>query len=92
MSEATTGADPYRFPNFFHPASHHMRVRKECVGSEATKNIFLKHNVIDNWTRLTGLALLHIHYNMDTVDFDEIIRRFARLHPRRMQLANILSD
>ena len=42
-------------------------------------------------TRLTGLALLHIHYNMD-IDFDEIIRRFARLHPRRMQLANILSD
>ena len=42
-------------------------------------------------TRLTGLALLHIHYNMD-IDFDEIIRRFARLHPRRMELANILSD
>ena len=39
-------------------------------------------------TRLTGLALLLIHYNMD-IDFDEIIRRFARLHPRRMQLANI---
>ncbi|XP_068704634.1 52 kDa repressor of the inhibitor of the protein kinase-like [Montipora foliosa] len=42
-------------------------------------------------TRLTGIALLHIHYNMD-INFDEIIRRFARLHPRRMQLANILSD
>ena len=46
-------------------------------------------------TRLTGLALLHIHYNMD-VDIAysvfEIIRRFARLHPRRMELANILSD
>ena len=42
-------------------------------------------------TRLTGLALLHIHYNMD-IDFDEIIRRFARLRPRRMELANILSD
>ena len=42
-------------------------------------------------TRLTGLALLHIQYNMD-IDFDEIIRRFARLRPRRMELANILSD
>jgi len=41
--------------------------------------------------RLTGFALLHIHYNMD-IDFDEIIHRFARLHPRRMELANILSD
>ena len=42
-------------------------------------------------TRLTGLALLHIHYNME-IDLDEIIRRFARLHPRRMELANILSE
>ena len=42
-------------------------------------------------TRLTALALLHIHYNMD-IDFDEIIRRFARLHPRRVPLAHILSD
>ena len=42
-------------------------------------------------TRLTRLALLHIQYNMD-IDFDEIIRRFARLRPRRMELANILSD
>ena len=31
-----------------------------------------------------GLALPHIHYNPD-----EIIRRFARLHLRRMELANI---
>ena len=29
-------------------------------------------------TRLTGLALLHIYYNMD-IDFDETIHRFARL-------------
>jgi len=26
------------------------------------------------------------------IDFDETIRRFARLHPRRMELAKILSD
>ena len=46
-------------------------------------------------TRLTGLALLHIQYNMDIdfdFDFDEIIRRFARLRLRRMELANIFSD
>jgi len=42
-------------------------------------------------TRLIGLALLHIHYNME-IDLDEIICRFARLHPRRMELANILSE
>jgi len=42
-------------------------------------------------TRLTGLALLHIHYNME-IGLDEIICRFARLHPRRMGLANTLSE
>ena len=31
---------------------------------------------------------VHIHYNTET-DLDEIIHRFARLHLRRMELANI---
>ena len=33
--------------------------------------------------RSTGLALRHIHYSMELV-YDEIIRRFARLRPRRL--------
>jgi len=41
-------------------------------------------------TRLTGLALLHIDYM--EIDLDEMIRRFARLHPKRMELSNILSE
>ena len=36
-------------------------------------------------------ALLYIHYNMLVIGHNEIISRFARLHPRRMELANILS-
>ena len=41
--------------------------------------------------RLTVIALLYIHYNMNMdIDFDETICRFARLHPRRMELANIV--
>ena len=35
--------------------------------------------------------LFHIHYNMKT-DHDEMILRFARLHHRRMELANIPSE
>ena len=34
--------------------------------------------------RLTGLALMHIHYNMD-VDTEEIVKNFALQHPRRME-------
>ena len=41
--------------------------------------------------RLTGLALLHIHYSLE-LDLDEIITIFARKHPQRMLLADILSD
>ena len=36
-------------------------------------------------------TLLYIHYNMLVIGHNEIISRFARLHPRRMELANILS-
>ena len=35
-----------------------------------------------------GLALPRVHYNVET-DLDEIIRRFARLHPKRMELADV---
>ena len=41
--------------------------------------------------RLTGLALLHIHRNTG-IDIDEIIRRLARLHPRRMEISSIMSE
>ena len=37
-------------------------------------------------SRLSGLALLHIHYDMD-VDLDEVITRYAHLHPRRLSSA-----
>ena len=35
--------------------------------------------------RLSGLALMHIHYDMD-LNVEEIIDIFARQHPRRMLL------
>ena len=41
--------------------------------------------------RLTGLALLHIHYDME-LDLDDVVDIFSRKHPRRMMLADILSD
>ena len=38
-----------------------------------------------------GIALFHFHYNME-IDLDDIIRRFVRFHPRRIELANIVSE
>ena len=36
-------------------------------------------------TRLSTLALIHIHYD-DKVDLDEAVSLFAKLHPRRIEL------
>ena len=39
--------------------------------------------------RLSHLALLHIHYT-NPVDLDTVVDCYARLHPRRLQLENLL--
>ena len=41
--------------------------------------------------RLSGLALMHIQYGME-IDYDEVINIFARKHPRRMVLSDILGS
>ncbi|XP_013403337.1 52 kDa repressor of the inhibitor of the protein kinase [Lingula anatina] len=41
--------------------------------------------------RLNGLALLHVHYNME-IDVNAVIDLFARRQPRRMRLVNIFQD
>ena len=41
--------------------------------------------------RLSALTLLHIHRDID-IDITEVTNEFARRHPRRMKLANILQD
>ena len=38
---------------------------------------------------LSSLALLHIHYDMD-VDLDEVITRYAHLHPRKLELNSLI--
>ena len=40
-------------------------------------------------SRLSSLALLHIHYDT-TMDLDVLVDTHARLHPRRIQLGNLL--
>lgn len=40
-------------------------------------------------SRLSSLALLHIHYDME-VDLDEVVTRYAHLHPRKLELDSII--
>ena len=42
-------------------------------------------------SRLTGLALMHIHY-AKKVDLDEVVSEFANKHPRKMELQSIIYD
>ena len=41
--------------------------------------------------RLTGLTLLHIHRDIP-VHTDDIIDNFGRVHPRKLEMVNILVD
>ena len=41
--------------------------------------------------RLTGLALLHLHRDI-SLEISDIVDEFARRHPRRLKLSNILAD
>ena len=40
-------------------------------------------------SRLSSLALLHIHYDAE-IDLDKVIDCYARLHPRRLELESII--
>ena len=41
--------------------------------------------------RLNGLAMMHFHYDLD-IDHDAVLDMFARKHPRRMALQNVLDS
>ena len=41
--------------------------------------------------RLNGLAMMHFHYDLD-IDHDAVLDMFARKHPRRMALKNVLDS
>jgi len=39
--------------------------------------------------RLSALAMLHVHY-MHKIDLLEVVDKFSKKHPRRMQLDSVL--
>jgi hypothetical protein len=51
--------------------------------------MYMQASMTEN--RLTGLALMHIHY-AKTVDLDKVIEEFANKHPRKMKLPSIIYD
>ena len=41
--------------------------------------------------RLSGLAVMKLHRSR-SVDYAEIVRKFAAIHPRRLMMANPMVD
>ena len=44
-----------------------------------------------NESRLTSLALMHIHYDK-VIDLDRVVDLFSQAHPRRVQLSSVLFE
>ena len=62
---------------------------ERCISSLCRLKTYLRSAMGPE--RLTGLALLHIHKDIE-ISIQEVIHQFAIKHPRRMRLCNILSD
>ena len=84
--------DRDRFPNIF------VLLQIACTlpitscscehGASSLRHLrmYMRASMIEN--RLTGLALMHIHY-AKTVDLDKVIEEFANKHHREMKLQSI---
>ena len=70
--------------NSLHLACHFLFSRKKFQWAETP----LRSTMGDE--RLSSLALLHVHRDID-INVEDIMDEFNRRHPRRLQLANILS-
>lgn len=60
-------------------------------GASSLKRLrtYMRASMTEN--RLTGLALMHIHY-AKLVVLDKVVDVFAKKHPRKMELQNIIFD
>ena len=86
--------DPVLFPNTFmllEVACTLPVTSCECERSGSTLrrlNTFMRASMGEE--RLSSLALIHIHYDKP-IDLDMAVAFFAKLHPRKMELINVLT-
>ncbi len=93
-AQAIKKCDPVVFPNIFpllKIACTLPVTSCECERSASTLrrlNTFMRASMMEE--RLSCLALIHTHYDMP-VDLDEAVDIFAKMHPRRLELASVLT-
>ena len=95
IQSTVLAADRTTFPNIFTSLAILAVMpitSSECERSASASRLlksYLRSTIGES--RLTGLALLHVHYDL-AVDVNEIVDMFALKHPRKMRLKNILAD
>ena len=95
VSEAIKKMDQVLYPNI-HRALHILGTVPvticECersVSSLRRLKTYLRSTMTEG--RLTGLALMHSHYNIN-VDTERFVKNFAVQHPKHMEMVNMLPD
>ena len=64
----------------------------ECERSNSELSLLKTYmRTIMGQSRLNGLALMHVHYSLE-LNIKQIIDNFARKHPRRMMLNDLIND
>jgi len=64
----------------------------ECERSNSELTLLKTYlRTIMGQSRLNGLALMHVHYRLE-LNMKKIIDSFARKHPRRIMLNDIIND
>ena len=97
LPKALVALDKATFPNLFvllQIGATLPVTSATCERSISTLR-FLKDELRSTMTnrRLNGLALMFIHRDLTKhLNIDDIVDEFAREHPRRMELVNLLSD
>lgn len=93
---ALLACDPSRFPNvavLLRIACTLAVTSCECERSNSVLrrlNNYMRSTM--DQQRLSALALMHIHYSF-SIDVNEVVDRFCRLHPRKMEVsANLISQ
>ena len=83
------------FPNIFTLLKIHVLFTLPITSCEYERscsamrklNTYMRCTMSEN--RLASLALMHIHYDMQT-DLEEVVELFATMHPGMVELSNLL--
>ena len=95
LASALIRCDEERFPNIFRFIKNGCTLPiTSCTCERSFSTLHRLRNRLRSsmtCTRLTSLALMNIHYAYP-VNYDTAVEIFLKMHPRRIQLSNLLME